>query len=49
LGDSNAIKNLWPEPYDPGPGARETDVSERTLQDLAAYLEFATSADSLGH
>lgn len=28
LGGSNEINNLWPEPYEPKPGAREKDVVE---------------------
>jgi hypothetical protein len=31
LGGSNALKNLWPQPYSPEPGAREKDVLEDFL------------------
>ena len=31
LGGSNDIKNLWPEPYFPLPGARQKDVLENWL------------------
>jgi hypothetical protein len=31
LGGSNDIKNLWPEPYLPKPGARQKDVVENYL------------------
>lgn len=31
LGGSNALTNLWPEPYEPKPGAREKDVVENYL------------------
>jgi len=31
LGGSNDIKNLWPEPYLPRPGARQKDVLENWL------------------
>jgi hypothetical protein len=31
LGGSNDIKNLWPEPYEPQPGARQKDVVETHL------------------
>jgi hypothetical protein len=31
LGGSNDIKNLWPEPYFPRPGARQKDVLENWL------------------
>lgn len=31
LGGSNDLKNLWPEPYEPKPGAREKDEVENAL------------------
>ena len=31
LGGSNDIKNLWPEPYEPKPGAHEKDTVENAL------------------
>jgi hypothetical protein len=31
LGGSNDIKNLWPEPYEPAPGAHQKDVVENWL------------------
>lgn len=31
LGGSNALENLWPEAYEPKPGAREKDVVETYL------------------
>jgi hypothetical protein len=31
LGGSNDIKNLWPQPYYPRPGAHEKDVLENWL------------------
>lgn len=31
LGGSNDIRNLWPEPYQPAPGARTKDVLENRL------------------
>lgn len=31
LGGSNEIANLWPEPYNPRPGARQKDVVENYL------------------
>jgi hypothetical protein len=34
LGGSNDIKNLWPQPYAPKPGAREKDVVENSLHRL---------------
>jgi hypothetical protein len=33
LGGSNALANLWPEPYEPRPGAREKDKVENYLHD----------------
>jgi hypothetical protein len=32
IGGSNDIKNLWPEPYYPRPGAREKDKLENWLR-----------------
>ena len=32
LGGSNDIKNLWPEAYEPSPGAREKDKVENYLR-----------------
>ncbi len=34
LGGSNDIKNLWPEPYEPKPGAHEKDTVENWLHRL---------------
>jgi hypothetical protein len=31
-GGSNAIRNLWPQPYNPKPGARQKDVLETYLK-----------------
>lgn len=31
LGGSNAVTNLWPEPYEPHPGARDKDKVENYL------------------
>jgi len=31
LGGSNDLKNLWPEPYEPKPGAHEKDAVENAL------------------
>jgi hypothetical protein len=31
LGGSNDVKNLWPEPYEPSPGAKEKDKVENWL------------------
>lgn len=31
LGGSNDVKNLWPEPYEPLPGARQKDTVENAL------------------
>jgi len=33
LGGSNMLTNLWPEPYEPRPGAREKDRVENYLHD----------------
>ena len=33
LGGSNDIRNLWPEPYDPRPGAHEKDRVENYLHE----------------
>lgn len=33
LGGSNAVTNLWPEPYEPHPGARDKDKVENYLHD----------------
>ena len=45
LGGSNDLKNLWPEPYLPKPGAREKDVVEDTLhrQVCAGTISLATA------
>jgi hypothetical protein len=32
IGGSNDIKNLWPQPYEPRPGAYEKDVVEMVLR-----------------
>ena len=34
LGGSNSILNLWPEPYEPHPGASEKDSLENNLHQL---------------
>jgi hypothetical protein len=34
LGGSNDLRNLWPQPYSPKPGAREKDVVENSLHRL---------------
>lgn len=34
LGGSNDPRNLWPEPYDPKPGAREKDIVETHLKNM---------------
>src|SRR5579859_1206056 len=31
LGGDNVVENLWPEPWEPKPGARQKDVVETTL------------------
>lgn len=31
LGGSNEVENLWPEPYEPRPGAHEKDLVENYL------------------
>ena len=43
LGGSNDIKNLWPEPYEPRPGAYEKDKVENYLhrQVCAGNIELA--------
>lgn len=43
LGGSNDIKNLWPQPYAPGPGAHEKDALENYL-----HREVCSGAISLG-
>jgi hypothetical protein len=36
LGGSNGIKNLWPQPYYPQPGAREKDIPETAFTNKSA-------------
>lgn len=45
LGGSNDLKNLWPQPYLPKPGAREKDVVEDELhrQVCAGTIPLATA------
>ena len=44
LGGSNAIRNLWPEPYAGRWGARTKDVLENRLHDLVCAGELALAA-----
>ena len=44
LGGSNAIRNLWPEPYAGRWGARTKDVLENRLHDLVCSGELALAA-----
>jgi len=39
LGGSNDIKNLWPQPYDPRPGAYEKDSLENELHKRVCKVE----------
>jgi 5-methylcytosine-specific restriction endonuclease McrA len=52
LGGSNAITNLWPEPYAGRWGARTKDVLENTLHDLvcsgAIPLPYAQHIEAMG-
>jgi len=52
LGGSNAITNLWPEPYAGRWGARTKDVLENTLHDLvcsgAIPLRYAQHIEATG-
>jgi hypothetical protein len=52
LGGSNAITNLWPEPYAGRWGARTKDVLENTLHDLvcsgAIRLRYAQHIEATG-
>jgi hypothetical protein len=45
IGGSNDIRNLWPEPYKPDPGAREKDKLENWLhrQVCAGNMPLATA------
>lgn len=42
LGGSNDISNLWPEPYEPKPGARQKDVVETNLHHRVCNLHELT-------
>jgi hypothetical protein len=44
LGGSNAIRNLWPEPYAGRWGARTKDVLENRLHDLVCAGELALAS-----
>lgn len=44
LGGSNDIRNLWPEPYLPTPGAREKDVVETRLHKQICDHKISLSA-----
>ncbi len=39
LGGSNDIKNLWPQPDEPRPGALEKDSLENTLHEVVSKGE----------
>ncbi len=41
LGGSNDIKNLWPQPDEPRPGAREKDSLENTLHEAVCKSELS--------
>ena len=43
LGGSNDQKNLWPEPYDPRPGAHEKDLAENHLHRAVCSGEMTLS------
>ena len=43
LGGSNDISNLWPQPYDPQPGARQKDVVETNLHRRVCAHELTVS------
>lgn len=48
LGGSNDITNLWPEPYEPRPGAHEKDVFENYLhREVCAGRMKLTNAQGL--
>jgi hypothetical protein len=44
LGGSNSIKNLWPEPYAPKPGAHEKDQVENELHREVCHGKLALEA-----
>lgn len=44
LGGTNDIKNLWPEPYAPKPGAHEKDVVETNLHKQICNHKISISA-----
>ena len=44
-GGSNDIKNLWPQPYDPRPGAREKDVLETHLKKMVCAGKITLADD----
>jgi hypothetical protein len=41
LGGSNNIKNLWPQPEDPRPGAEEKDSLENISRELLCKVELS--------
>ncbi len=43
LGGSNDVSNLWPQPYDPLPGARQKDVVETNLHHRVCNHELTLS------
>lgn len=43
LGGSNDVSNLWPQPYDPQPGARQKDVVETSLHRRVCAHELTLS------
>jgi len=49
LGGSNDIKNLWPQPYAPKPGAREKDKVENWLhrQVCSGQMTLAAAQDAI--
>jgi len=44
LGGSNDIKNLWPQPFEPRPGAHETDVLEGWLHGQVCRVGMSLSS-----
>lgn len=44
LGGSTAVANLWPQPYEPRPGAREKDTVERQLHALVCSGRMSLAA-----
>lgn len=49
LGGTNDLENLWPEPYDPFPGAYEKDAVENYLHDAvcAGQISLADAQDAI--